>query len=97
MNGKYNHSHIDNCRNPVHNNEPTEQFKPIGRSSQADQFNFLDVRNDGLVAGVAPNANRTKFLDKIIEEVKQLVAQHGETPKETPLQQICNAVKRGQW
>ncbi|XP_031641010.1 esterase B1-like [Contarinia nasturtii] len=83
--------------NPIHNGEPIEQFKPIERSSKADQFNFMDVKNDGLAAGIGPNANRAEFLGNIVEEVKHLVAEHGETPEDTQLQQICEAVKLGKW
>ncbi|XP_031639610.1 uncharacterized protein LOC116351626, partial [Contarinia nasturtii] len=82
---------------PVHDGKPIQEFAPVQNSSKANQFNFIDVTNGGLVSGVAANAKRTEFLDTIVEKVKQLVKKHGETPKDTSLQQMCDAMKLGNW
>lgn len=55
------------------------------------------MTNKGLVAGIAPNAERTQFLDSIVEKVKQLVRQNKDTPKDDSLQQMCDAMQHGKW
>lgn len=85
---------VSNCRKPIHNNDlMNEEFKPIQRSSKPDEFNFVDVRNDGIFPGKAPSNNRTRFMDHIINEIKRLVESHGDTPKKTPIEQQCTAMR----
>ncbi|XP_031628698.1 esterase B1-like [Contarinia nasturtii] len=75
---------------PIHNADlMSQEFKPIQRSSNSDEFDFVDVTNSGLFPGKAPFGSRTKFLDHIIEEVKRLVKKNGDTPKKTQVQQLC--------
>ncbi|XP_031633387.1 esterase B1-like [Contarinia nasturtii] len=74
---------------PIHNDDlMTEEFKPIERSSKADEFDFVDVTNSGLIAGKGLTEGRTKFLDQIIEKVKHLVESHGDVPKKTQIEQL---------
>ncbi|XP_031630361.1 esterase E4-like [Contarinia nasturtii] len=75
--------------NPIHNGNPTKNFLPL-MLNKASMFNFVDVTNDGLSAGIAPNANRSKFIDYVVNEVKRLVEIHGDTPSKTPIQQMCD-------
>lgn len=81
-------------RNPVHNGDPAPKFAPVLHSSKTNQFQFLDVRNEGIFPGRGPNGNRTLFLDKIVKEVKRLVEIHGDAPIDTPIKQQCDTMQR---
>ncbi|XP_031641091.1 venom carboxylesterase-6-like [Contarinia nasturtii] len=81
---------------PVHNGDlMAKEFKPIQRASKSDEFNYIDVTNDGLVAGKALSQGRTKYLDNIIEEVKRLIEKHGDVPKKTPIEIQCEKMNPG--
>lgn len=75
---------------PVHNGDfMNQEFPPIQCSSKADQFDYVDVTNDGLIPGKAQSEGRTTFLDNIIQEVKRLVTKHGDVPRKTPIELQC--------
>ncbi|XP_031626976.1 esterase B1-like [Contarinia nasturtii] len=78
---------------PLNNGDPDEYFLPVRRSSEAHQFHCIDVTNDGIVHGlIGPNGNRTKILDNIVEEVKILIEEHGDTITKTPIEQQCDEI-----
>lgn len=87
------HFHLKNYRNPRYKNDPIEKFTPVKRKSKPNQFNFMDITNDGFVPGVAPSGNRTQFLDSVVEEMIKLVHQHNDTPTKTPIEYQCDAMK----
>lgn len=83
-------------RKPVRNKDVMKKtFQPIKRSSKASEFNFVDVTNNGLIPSKGPHGNRIEFLDRVIDEVKRLVQQHGDVPPKTPIQQRCEAMEHG--
>lgn len=82
--------HLEFYRNPAHNGKPIAKFEPIRPNSKPNQFNYVDVKNDGLVPKIAPNGNRTMFLDKILHKCQQLVRKY-----ETKLKQKqCDAMSK---
>lgn len=77
-----------NCRKPAINENPVA-FEPV-TSTMPDEFFFVDVTEDGLVTGIGPNKNRIPFIDSIVEEAEKRVNAHGDAPKLTIIQQLCN-------
>lgn len=71
---------FSSSRNPT-----VDGFNPVRKS----ELNFLDVTNDGLKIGKSPNDDRFNFLKNIIKEIKELVQAHGDSPKETWIEQLC--------
>ncbi|XP_031634171.1 esterase B1-like [Contarinia nasturtii] len=75
---------------PVHDGQPTKAFAPVKRSNKPYQFNFIDLTNEGFIAGKGPNAKRMVFLDKFYKKVEDLVKRNGDTPNKSPIQQQCD-------
>lgn len=67
-------------------------FKPITRSSKSDEFEFVDVTNQGLIPGKALTEGRMKFLEKIIKKVQRLIQDHKDVPKKTQIEQLYESL-----
>lgn len=72
-------------RTPSVKGHPVKDFKPF----QLNDFNFLNITQDGLIMGKSPNNQRTEFYDYFIAEAKRLVEAHGDEPKQTAIERFC--------
>lgn len=74
------------CRKPAVQGNPIKGYKPI----QSNKFHFLNITEGGLFLGVSPHGQNLKFVGKFITEAQRLVEQHGDAPKKTHIQHICD-------
>lgn len=56
----------------------------------------MEITNDGLFLGVSPNARYMEYVDNFISEAKQLVEEHGDTPKKTHIQRFCDTFEQSE-
>lgn len=63
----------------------------------ANEINFLDVTNDGLVVGKSPNGNRIEFLESIINRAKKLIAENEDLPMKSTIQLKCEALSEEEY
>lgn len=58
--------------NPINNNDPIEEFKPI----ENNIIHFLDISNDGLTTGMGPHKKSMDFWQNIHQKYEQLREQN---------------------
>ncbi|XP_055299062.1 esterase B1-like isoform X2 [Sitodiplosis mosellana] len=71
---------------PAVDGNPVEHFKPI----EPNNFHLLNITNDGLFMTKATNDRKIEFYDYFRAEVKRLVEGHGDIPKRTVIQRVCD-------
>lgn len=65
---------------------PIDDFKPI----KPNNFHVLNITNDGLFMTKTTTDRKIEFYDYFRTEAKRLVEAHGDTPKRTVIQRICD-------
>lgn len=56
------------------------------------------MSNDGLtILGKSPNSDRIQFLENLINKAKQLVEENGDSPRETLIEQMCDALSESEY
>lgn len=71
---------------PAVEGNPIKGFKPVS----ANEINFLNITNEGLIMGKSPYNERIQFIDYVIKEAKRLIKAHGDTPTKTSIEQYCD-------
>lgn len=72
-------------RKPSINGHPVKDFEPY----RLNDFNFLNITQEGLIMGKSTNIRRVEFYDYFKAEAKRLVEAHGDEPKQTIIDQFC--------
>lgn len=82
-----------NFSKPAVDGNPIKKFKPI----LGNETNFLNITESGLFLGKSPNDERTDFYDYFVAKAKRLVEAHGDQPKQTVIEQLCDMFEDSKW
>lgn len=78
-----------NCihSDPTHGGDLIQGFNPV----RSEDINLLDITNEGLFLDIMPANNRTKIMDRIVEEGTQLITKYD--PITPDFEMVCANLK----